>query len=267
MFAHEYMRYCNVVPQWMVERGMDSGCQTSTEKLLPVDGNDERPSVRNRVLCNTSLLWAASTLVQVSIACALNAEIWFTETGSDFSELFTLVEENGINIIGLAPTVVKQLAKAGSASSGGGGSRVTADQMRLPRAVELVFTWGEKLSYPLAVSLLSNHRKCCGPENRDLQIRNLLIATEYWLFAFEDPAKHPGLLRVVDVTDSSWLNSRRGSVPLPGEVKATPKFGVRLEVKYGGTFSNTSVAKTCVFFAPSLQYCTRVDLTRRVRFI
>ncbi len=192
MFVHEFLTY-----EKMTKAVSDSSLEgvKAAAAALPLSVCDKMSmshsvttglESNNKVLCNTSLLWAASTLGQLNIALSLGAEVVFTETYGDNDLERTLIKENNVNIIGVAPTVLDGLcpeSKRNTKSSNGPGTSATASsnsdscKQHLP-TVDLIFTWGEKLKRTLAERFTGEN---------GIPIRELLIATEYWLCLWSDP--------------------------------------------------------------------------------
>lgn len=90
MYAHEYANYNNIVPA-----------------ALQRDSKSGEGESRNKIACNTSIYWAASTIGQMSIAFALHAGVAFIDDTLNFEQQKEQMAEMNVNMLGIAPTVLK----------------------------------------------------------------------------------------------------------------------------------------------------------------
>jgi len=128
------------------------------------------------ILGQTSVFWGASALGQLSITLAYGGTIVWTDA-TDISELHQCIREEKVSVLGVVPDMLNLLTPEAPAA-------------RLPH-IEVVFTWGERLPRRVAEHWRS-HPKAV--------LRELLIATEYWLCLWADPLSD-GTLRAVRGTD------------------------------------------------------------------
>lgn len=128
------------------------------------------------VLAHTSVYWGASALGQLSIALAFGGCVVWTEA-SEVADLRRCIDEELVTVLGVVPDHLDLLAPSDAATE-------------LP-SVEVVFTWGERLPRRLAERWRAHPRAV---------LRELLIATEYWLCLWADPLGD-GVLRSVNATE------------------------------------------------------------------
>jgi len=148
------------------------------------------------VLAHTSVYWAASALGQLSIALAYRGTTVWTDA-QEANDLRRCCSETGVTVLGIVPDHLDLLAPKSPAQD-------------LP-AVEAVFTWGERL-HPRIADRWRGHPRAC--------LRELLIATEYWLTLWADPladSSFSGALRVVPGATLLILTSQ-GQDAAVGEV-------------------------------------------------
>jgi len=146
------------------------------------------------VLAHTSVYWGASALGQLSIALAFGGTAVWAEDGADTaSTLHRLVAEEGVTVLGVVPDHLDLLAPEDPAHE-------------LP-AVEVVFTWGERLPRRVADRWRRHPRAV---------LRELLISTEYWLALWADPLGD-GVLRPVRDAEVLVLKQDGGTAEV-GEI-------------------------------------------------
>lgn len=121
------------------------------------------------IMAHTSAYWGASALGQMSIAFAFGGTTVWTED-AEAMDLRRCIEEERVTILGVVPDHLDLLAPNDPA-------------MELP-SIEVVFTWGERLPRRLA----ERWRK-----HPVAVLRELLIATEYWLSLWTDPLSSSSL--------------------------------------------------------------------------
>eukprot|EP00927_Polykrikos_kofoidii_P047935 TRINITY_DN42208_c0_g1_i1.p1 TRINITY_DN42208_c0_g1~~TRINITY_DN42208_c0_g1_i1.p1 ORF type:complete len:1725 (-),score=269.31 TRINITY_DN42208_c0_g1_i1:214-4689(-) len=127
------------------------------------------------VLAHTSVYWGASALGQFSIALAFGGTCVWTEA-SEPNDLRQCIAKERVNVLGVVPDHLDLLAP-------------TSPAEEVP-TVQVVFTWGERLPRRTA----ERWRGSSGAK-----LRELLIATEYWLSLWADPLSD-GALRFVSGT-------------------------------------------------------------------
>eukprot|EP00929_Paragymnodinium_shiwhaense_P029956 TRINITY_DN17063_c0_g1_i1.p1 TRINITY_DN17063_c0_g1~~TRINITY_DN17063_c0_g1_i1.p1 ORF type:complete len:1678 (+),score=343.86 TRINITY_DN17063_c0_g1_i1:108-5141(+) len=132
--------------------------------------SSRRPAV---VMAHTSVYWGASALGQWSIALAYGGIVVWTEATEAMQLRRCVVEEN-VSVLGVVPDHLDLLAPE-------------APLKDLP-AIEVVFTWGERLPRRLAERWRGHPTAV---------LRELLISTEYWLTLWADPLDGSTVLRSV----------------------------------------------------------------------
>ncbi|CAE8650195.1 unnamed protein product, partial [Polarella glacialis] len=196
------------------------------------------------VLAHTSVYWGASALGQLSIALAYGGTVVWTEA-AEVSELRRCIAEEAVNVLGVVPDHLDLLAP-------------TLPAEELP-GIEVVFTWGERL--PLRVA----DRWRTHPT---AVIRELLIATEYWLSLWADPLAD-GVLHPVSGTDLLVLTDL-GQDAEVGELGEMCIAGPMVMAGYrpqGDVSLDAITSDSCIFHVTEdgrRFYRTR-DLVRRVR--
>lgn len=149
------------------------------------------------VLAHTSVYWGASALGQLSIALAHGGACVWTEVRETPALLDCILQER-VTVLGLVPDQLDVLS---------------AEPTRELPGVECVFTWGERLPRLVAERWRGHPRAA---------LRELLIATEYWLSLWADPlGSSPGVLRTVRGVEirleprapRSWSGAARRWVP------------------------------------------------------
>jgi acyl-coenzyme A synthetase/AMP-(fatty) acid ligase len=140
------------------------------------------------VLAHTSVYWGASALGQMSIAFAFGGTTVWTEA-AEVGDLLKCIAMEGITVLGLVPDHLDLLAPQLPARE-------------LPN-IEAVFTWGERLPRRL-IDRWRGHPRAV--------LRELLIATEYWLALWADPFENAGVLRNVCGADVLVITDDGSSV-------------------------------------------------------
>lgn len=170
MFVHESKYYSRIVPARSRKSPTIAAATppTSTSNQSTAQALTAAQQ-QHKIAINTSVYWAASAIGQLSIAAAIGASAVFIDC-KDFDDMRGLITASGTSILGVAPTVADQLY---------GTQGLVDDTTTALPTVEVLFTWGE----PLKQKTLQKVRGA----SKDVAIRELLIATEYWLCLYRDP--------------------------------------------------------------------------------
>jgi len=187
------------------------------------------------VLAHTSVFWGASALGQLSIALAYSGTVVWTEA-SDATELRRCIAEERVNVLGVVPDHLDLLAPE-------------SPSCELPN-IDVVFTWGERLPRRTADRWRDHPRAV---------LRELLIATEYWLCLWADPLCDSAF-RIVRGTKVLIMDDRGGDVAV-GEVGELMIAGPMVMAGYHGNVGDApesfcTVGRECFFRTK--------DLVRRI---
>ena len=150
-----------------------------------------QPAAPPRVLAHLSVYWAATALGQLSIAFAYGGAVVLTEV-TDAQAMSRCIADCRVTVLGLVPDQLDLLA--------------SDPRWEVP-GVECVFTWGERLPTCVAERW----------RGHPAALRELLIASEYWLALYAEPLARPGELRSVQAAEMLIL-AEDGHVAKPGEV-------------------------------------------------
>jgi acyl-coenzyme A synthetase/AMP-(fatty) acid ligase len=171
-----FTNYTNLLLGYQFTGGTTSGTGKCVRILnrMAVHEIERYPSILTRshprrILQNASSFWPAAAFGQIDIAVAFaGCLVLSVRGGSSADEIARLVEDYGIDCLGVVPSVLRSIKPSPT--------------------VETVFTWGERLPLEIARDWAEK-----------VELIDLLIATEYWLsfYAPIDARIYPWVYKTV----------------------------------------------------------------------